>query len=65
LFDDGTPGARAVALHYDDAGRPVGEELVTNPLPLRRYGEVRAVAWDAAVPLNRFLASRYQQAFRT
>ena len=64
LFDDGTPTAQAVALRYDEAGRPAGEELVVDPVRLHRYSEARAAAWAAAMPLNRFLAGRCQQAVR-
>lgn len=59
LFDEGEPDARAVTLHYDDAGRP-GEheyEYVTDPSMIARLTQTAARGWDAGIPLNRFLAA--------
>lgn len=55
LFDGGTADAYAIALHYDDEGRYVGADLVTDPTRLDYYREVRDV-WNGGTPLNEFLA---------
>lgn len=57
LFD-GTTGADrfAVLMHYDDEGRPLEFELMTDPLRVERLGELRRLFTDRAVPLNTYLA---------
>jgi hypothetical protein len=56
LFDGGTSSANAIALHYDQAGRPTGNELITDPQALGHMEELRTRVWEAAEPLNAFLA---------
>jgi hypothetical protein len=57
LFDAGGPDALAVAMRYDEAGRPGDHELVTDPDMLTAFTQTAARAWDAGTPLNRFLAA--------
>lgn len=61
LFDEDTPNASAIAMRYDPVGRPLDRELVTDPSRIAAYKAVRAAAWDAAMPLNEFLANRARQ----
>ncbi|MFF3392364.1 DUF6879 family protein [Streptomyces sp. NPDC002669] len=46
--------SRVVALlHHDDADEMTGVELVTNPVDVLRYAQVREAAWHHAVPHDR------------
>lgn len=65
LFDGGTPQARAVALHYDHLGRPIGEELIAEAGVLDRLTELHISVWNEAQPLNEFLAHTYRQPARS
>jgi hypothetical protein len=64
LFDGDEPGAFAAAMLYDDRGRYLGAELVTDPDELARMRTARDVAWAAGVPLNEFLATATVQPWR-
>ena len=57
LFDADGPSACAVAVYYDDAGRPTGNELITDPASVAAYTEVAQRAWNAATPLNEYLVA--------
>ncbi len=58
LFDADQPGqAAAVAMHFDADGRPGEHQLVTDPDLIAAYAQAAARAWDAATPLNEFLAA--------
>ncbi|MFI7707576.1 DUF6879 family protein [Nonomuraea sp. NPDC049480] len=56
LFDGGTPDAYGLTMQYDDDGRYVGSDLVTDPDRLAEYQKAREMAWTAAMPLNAFMA---------
>ena len=56
LFDADTEQPFAIALAYDDAGRPGTHQLVTEPARIVAYRDLRAATWAASVPLNAFLA---------
>ncbi|MFJ2897991.1 DUF6879 family protein [Streptomyces sp. NPDC087218] len=46
--------SRVVALlHHDDADEMTGVELITNPVDVLRYAQVREAAWHHAVPHDR------------
>jgi hypothetical protein len=48
LFD-----SRVVAvLHFDAADEMTGVELITNPVEILRYAQVREAAWHLAIPFN-------------
>ncbi len=50
LFD-----ARVVALlQFNDADEMTGVELITNPVEVLRYAQVREAAWHHAVPFDQF-----------
>ncbi|WP_146166814.1 DUF6879 family protein [Streptosporangium nondiastaticum] len=50
LFD-----SRVVALlHFDDADRMTGVELITDPVKVVRYCQVRDAAWHHAIPHEEF-----------
>lgn len=45
--------SRVVALlHHDDADEMTGVELITNPVDVLRYAQVREAAWHHAVPYD-------------
>lgn len=58
LFDADQPGqAVAVAMRYDADGRPGEHQLVTDPDTVAVFAQAATRAWDAATPLNEFLAA--------
>lgn len=56
LIDAGTPGAVAVVMHYDQGGRLLGREKVTDPQRIAGMVRVRERLWRAGAPLNVWLA---------
>jgi hypothetical protein len=64
LFDGDEPNAYAAAMLYDEQGRFLGAELVTEPNVLARMRAVRDEAWAGGVPLNEFLVSAAAQPLR-
>ncbi|MGK5631280.1 DUF6879 family protein [Streptomyces sp. URMC 123] len=49
--------SRVVALlHFDDADRMTGVELITDPVKVVRYCQVRDAAWHHAIPHEQFSA---------
>jgi hypothetical protein len=56
LFDAETPAAYAISMRFDDMGRPLGHELVTDPDRIDAYRRAREIAWAASMPLNEFTA---------
>jgi hypothetical protein len=57
LFDALESAPYAVAQRYDVSGRPGNHEVVTDPgVIATRYTAVAQRAWDAATPLNEWLA---------
>jgi hypothetical protein len=57
IFDAGESSAKVVAVRYDDAGRPAGNELITDPDAAAAYTDLARRAWNAATPLNEFLVA--------
>lgn len=56
LFDAGTRDATAVVMRYDEQGRWLAAEHVTEPRQLQRLDDRRREVTAKAVPLNVFLA---------
>lgn len=57
LFDAGEDQPYAIAMVYDEVGRPGDHKLVTDPGVIAHYAQTAAAAWEAAGPLNEFLAA--------
>jgi len=57
LFDADKAQPFAIAMAYDEDGRPGEHQLVTDVERLTAYQRTRDAAWKTAVPLNEFLAS--------
>jgi len=57
LFDAGTPGAFAVLLDYDSAGRFTGAQMQDGAEAVLEYRAVADWAARYSVPLNEFLAT--------
>lgn len=64
LFDAGLPGARAVVMRYDAAGRWLGADLVDDPRAVSELATSWRRALGLAQPLNVFLAARGQEQAR-
>jgi hypothetical protein len=65
LFDGDEPDTYAAAMHYDERGRFLGAELVTDDQEgLAKMREARDMAWAAGTPLNEFLVSAAAQPLR-
>lgn len=56
LFDAGTPQARAVVMHYDDAGHWLGADLVTDHDTVGGLERSLATVTAGAEPFNVYLA---------
>jgi len=56
LFDADTPNPWALKMHYDDVGRWLGAELVTDRSRLDDYRGIRDLVWNLATPLNTYVA---------
>jgi hypothetical protein len=56
LFDAGTPHARAVVMRYDDTGRWLGAELVTDPEDVGAMARAVARVAADAEPFNVYLS---------
>jgi hypothetical protein len=57
LFDAASATAFALLMHYDEAGRWVGAEYMTNPEALDKCRRDQSIALAHSVPLNVYLAS--------
>ncbi len=57
LLDAGTEWASAVVMRYDDDGRWLGADLVTDPATVAELDARRTAVTEVAVPLNEFLAA--------
>lgn len=57
LFDADTPGAFAIAMRFDGIGRPLDHERVTDPARIDAYSRARALALEASMSLNEFVAT--------
>jgi hypothetical protein len=57
LFDADRPDTYAIAMRFDQIGRPLDHEFVTDPRRLAVYRAARSAAWDASMSLNKFLAA--------
>ncbi len=57
LFDADGAEPYGVEMVYDEHGRQGAHRLVTDPDTLDGWRELAAATWDAAVPLNQFVAS--------
>lgn len=57
LFDAGEDQPYAIDMVYDEVGRPGDHKLVTDPGVITTYAQTAAAAWEAAGPLNEFLAA--------
>lgn len=61
LFDAAGAEPFAIAMAYDDAGRPGEHRLVGDPDTLASYTQLQQATWEAAVPLNEFVATAREQ----